>query len=265
MSISRRIIAGSIGALVALVLIGGLFFNILQRNQPGTHTASSTSTPIATTTLTAAQAWGANYATHLPQSTFLPSDIAPDGTFLVGCSGTTGSAIFVDILMTATGLLQHIPVVTPSCGAPITDGTYVVWNYAAQNSTNLDQLAMLDLRTKQSRTLTFAIPSYMQGAALNATPIALHQGILYYDVQGTSPSAYPYYDSEFFGSIDLQTFIPATLLMNVEVVLSNHFNNYPTMQSFSWPYILYQPLDGSHDNLIHPEHRKGCVHRQAKG
>lgn len=146
--IPHREIWGGAAAMLAAGIMIAVFTGMLHTgsvlgNAPS-HSSTPTPTPLAATAtpgpLTAAQAWGSAITTvplQLADGTqFSPTDVSPDGTYLVGLAPIgTGQAASVNIALlpvpaSASGNMARVMFTMPvgtSTAAVKTDGRFVVW------------------------------------------------------------------------------------------------------------------------------------------
>jgi hypothetical protein len=248
MHISRRVAWSGIGAIAAVAVIIFLFLRVLEPQNPMLPNPNRAPIGTATTTsstLTAMQAWGSHYAGTIPQGqsltkAFIPTDIAPDGSFVVGYVLNSPTDASIDLLTTSTGKIQLLSKISSSypltdlsnfsstAGAAIvTDGHLVAW--IADDGLQIDAL---DLQTMQTKTLV-PVTSDGHGGQLGFDSLFADQGVLYYQAQST--------DYQGQGVSVSSTYVASTSLTSKTTkTIANG-----TLIQFSWPYLLYRASDGS--------------------
>lgn len=120
-----------VGIVASLMLAACNVQNVSQTAGPVRATAMPTQTP---TPLPAAQAWKNYSTTSIPfplptTSFFVPMDIAPDGSIVVGLNEPAGQ-MQVMLLEVASGKTRVLYTASPDLATPfhvMTDGRFVVW------------------------------------------------------------------------------------------------------------------------------------------
>ena len=247
--IPHRQIWGGAAALVAAMLL--LFFvprllhgagNSSSSIFKASATATATSTPAPTATpapQTPAQAWGAAAVTHVPLAlpdgtTFVPSDISPDGKMLVGytISSQTQQAPYDIVAVTLPNLsVEHLYTMPADAAPPTvrTDGTFVAWiggnNYTGGTGQIHQIIGFFNL---PNRTYNILYDTY--ALQFNPHVIAVAHGQFFWSPQN-SPTQ--------LNDIDMAT-TNRTVVTPPNVILA--FDAHPNIQ-VSWPYLLYMPAD----------------------
>ena len=141
-AIPYRQIFGGAAALLAAMLLIVIFPRVVQlHTQAATTTAAAQATATATLAptstpapLTAAQAWGGALSQHTlalaDGTTFTPTDIAPDGSLLVGYAlGQANAPYFIDAVALPSFTAQRLFTLTADATRPLvkTDGKFAAW------------------------------------------------------------------------------------------------------------------------------------------
>jgi hypothetical protein len=174
-----------IWAAASVVVAASLIFGTMFFANRVKHTSSTLSTPsLNMGILTPDQTWGAAAIASFPLGpittdtttnalppptypSFIPTDIAPDGSVVVGYavqSSTNGIAVAVaiDAFYPATKSLHQIELIdsypyilNPYNGNPVTNGRFVAWQaLEVTNGITQDQLKYLDLRSGKITVIT---------------------------------------------------------------------------------------------------------------
>ena len=274
-------------SVAALLLVFVVVSQMITQAKPHSATTSTTQPTQAE------QVWGKQYAQSIAlgsvkvptlsaiQATrefpgfFIPTDIAPDGTFIVGYTLESQTAtpisnspaveytVSIDVMALPSGSIQHIAQITT--GQPVnqtyvaTDGRYVIWNTLVPinngtGSTYQLELSEYDRQTQQASSLNEVIGP-LEG--LNSAFISLaghfflaEQGVLYYlvyqyDIQGPTFGTRAIFDLRSF---NLSTHAINTVIHDfVPIATGNNlFTSNLAEQHFSWPYLLYNHSDQSY-------------------
>lgn len=134
---SARVVWGSVGTLATLLVIVVLFAQVLGHVARGTTSQRPTVTarPTATTApaiLSDTQAWGHYAVTHLELSGthFIPEDVFPNGTMLVGLIAQNNAAQKVALFNVQSQAIQVLYTAPSDMNTPLqiqTDGRFVAW------------------------------------------------------------------------------------------------------------------------------------------
>lgn len=229
----RQFLAGVI-ALVSAVLLVLLFPHTLPTEpapplaHAGTGTAAaSTPTPVPTP-LSPAQAWGAQTIAHYPLAqaggTFVPTDIAPDGSFMVGYTRPVrGSGYAVAALMLPQNTVRSLFPLPATAAPPVvkTDGTYAVW-LAATTAPSGQIVGFSDVQMG-----TYHVLSQNAPGLYNPAVFAIAHGNFFWSPTGTA--------------IALHMTALATI-MDTPVVPPAGFATTPAIQVV-WPRLVYRAAD----------------------
>jgi hypothetical protein len=148
--IPHRQIWGGAGALLLVMVLILVVPRVLQRAGSVASTAQATPTALPTATATPApetpaQAWGASAIAHYPMTladgtTFVPTDIAPDGSLLVGYAtppGTTPAPYFIEAVTLPALHVRQLYQMPADAALPTvkTDGQFAAWIGGATSPT----------------------------------------------------------------------------------------------------------------------------------
>jgi hypothetical protein len=250
----RRIVAGAV-ALVSAVLLVLLFPHTLPAAPTVAHlatgtpvTRSATPTP---TPLTPAQAWGAQSVAHYPLTLsgggiFVPTDIAPNGRFMVGytrpASGTTGYVVAA--LMLPQDAVQPVFPLPASAAPPVvkTDGTYMAWITPA--SAQGDQI----VGYSAIATLTYHLLYEGAQPAYNPAVIAVAHGAFFWSPIGTPVTLH-------------MTALATGMDTTIAPPAGSAFDTTPAFQ-VAWPRLAYRADDHSthvYDLLAHTDRALSAI------
>lgn len=234
LSLRRRLGAGVI-ALVSAVLLVLLFPRTLPAEPASpmalastSTTATSTPTPVPTP-LSPAQAWGAQTIAHYPLTqaggTFVPTDIAPDGSFMVGYTRPSrgDSSYSVAALTLPQDTVRSLFPLPASAAPPVvkTDGTYAVW-LAATTAPSGQIVGFSDVQTGMYHLLAQNAPG-----RYNPAVFAVAHGNFFWSPTGTA--------------VALHMTALATM-MDTSVAPPAGFASTPAIQVV-WPRLVYHAAD----------------------
>ena len=245
--IPHRQIWGGAAALVAAMLL--LFFvpRLLHSATKSTAsttiaraTATSTAAPTPTPTAqTPTQAWGAAAVVHMPLAlpdgtTFVPSDISPDGKMLVGyaISSQTPQAPYDIETVTLPGLgVQKLYKMAADAAPPTvkTDGTYVAWIGGNSYTGGTGQIhQIIGFFNLQNNSYNILYDTY--ALQFNPHVIAVDHGQFLWSPENNPTQ---------LNDIDMAT-ANRSLITPPNVTFGFDVN--PNIQA-NWPYLLYVPTD----------------------
>ncbi len=241
MSLSRKAVMGSLGAVAAAVALVVVFVQVIHYLE-----SRRSNLPYAQTTsqFTIDTSRAIKFTIPEQMSVFY---VSPDGNTLIGdyfASNGNQTTTRIDSYAVSSGKLEtlYAPPKGQALGDPTSDGRYLAWTQGpASNSATLNTLKVMDLQTKQITTIESKEEQPLEQGS-DFVPQVAHGSVFWQDLTFDSK-----YGNPLSGSIkvhDLATGVTKTLTtpgLAVGVAGNNVMNVGASGNLFNvdWPYVAY--------------------------